>query len=107
MNWTQFLTGIIAAYSIYYALNVLFDLFIQRRSPVPASRENELVFDSPPPPQQVAAVEVAAENSLAETPEGHALISSGPLQSTGGVGIKQLVALAQGNVIDLTKSIPY
>jgi len=106
MNWTQFLLGVIAVYGIYYALNVLYDLFIHRRIPLAADGGNELVFDEDSPPERV----VSEPSKIAKEPmvkDGKSVISSGSLQSTGGISIKELVSLAQNNVIEYTKAIPY
>ena len=106
MNWTQFLPGVIAVYGIYYALNVLYDLFIHRRAPRAVDGGNELVFDEDSPPERV----VSEPSKIAKEPmvkDGKSVISSGPLQSTGGINIKELVSLMQNNVIEYTKAIPY
>lgn len=106
MNWTQFLLGITAVYGIYYALNVLYDLFIHRRAPRAADGGNELTFDEDSPPERVIPEPSKRENEPIVT-EGKPVISSGPLQSTGGINLKQLVSLVQNDVIEYTKAIPY
>ncbi|MBB1646402.1 hypothetical protein ACR777_14895 [Sphingobacterium spiritivorum] len=106
MNWTQFLLGVIAVYGIYYALNVLYDLFIHRRAPTTGDGGNELVFDEDSPPEKVIPKPSPKEHEPTAK-EGKAVISSGPLQSTGGITIKELVSFAQNNVIEYTKAIPY
>lgn len=106
MNWTQFLLGVIAVYGIYYALNVLYDLFIHPRAPTTGEGGNELVFDEDSPPEKV----VSGPSETAREPmvkDRKSVISSGPLQSTGGISIKELVSLAQNNVIEYTRTIPY
>lgn len=103
MNWTQFLLGVIAVYGIYYALNVLYDLFIHRRAPITGDGGNELTFDEDSPPEKVIPKPSPKEHE----PTAKAVISSGPLQSTGGITIKELVSFAQNNVIEYTKAIPY
>lgn len=106
MNWTQFLLGVIAVYGIYYALNVLYDLFIHLRAPTTSDGGNELTFDEDSPPERVIPEPSKRENAPMVT-EGKPVISSGPLQSTGGINIKELVSLMQNNVIEYTKAIPY
>lgn len=106
MNWTQFLLGVIAVYGIYYALNVLYDLFIHRRAPTTGDGGNELTFDEDSPPEKVIPKPSPKEHEPTAK-EGKAVISSGPLQSTGGITIKELVSFAQNNVIEYTKAIPY
>ncbi|WP_185218073.1 hypothetical protein [Sphingobacterium mizutaii] len=106
MNWTQFLLGVTAIYGIYYALNVLYDLFIQRRAPRVADGGNELTFDEDSPPERVISKPIQKEHEPTAK-EGKPVISSGPLQSTGGINLKQLVSLVQNDVIEYTKTIPY
>ncbi len=106
MNWTQFLLGVTAIYGTYYALNVLYDLFIHRRAPRAADGGRELTFDEDSPPERVIPEPSKRENELTAK-EGKAVISSGPLQSTGGINLKQLVSLVQGDVVEYTKAIPY
>ncbi|MDM1050479.1 hypothetical protein [Sphingobacterium hotanense] len=106
MNWTQFLLGVTAIYGIYYALNVLYDLFIHRRAPRAADGGNELTFDEDSPPERVISKPIQKEHEPTAK-EGKAVISSGPLQSTGGINLKQLVSLVQGDVVEYTKAIPY
>ena len=106
MNWTQFLLGVIAVYGIYYALNVLYDLFIHRRAPTTSDGGNELTFDEDSPPERVISEPSKRENAPMVT-EGKPIISSGPLQSTGGINLKQLVSLMQNDVVEYSKAIPY
>lgn len=106
MNWTQFLLGIIVVYGIYYALNVLYDLFIHRRAPRLVDGGNELTFDEDSPPERVISNPSKTENEPI-IKEGKSLITSGPLQSTGGINLKELVSLVQNDVIEYTKAIPY
>ncbi|WP_324759068.1 hypothetical protein [Sphingobacterium thalpophilum] len=106
MNWTQFLLGVTAIYGIYYALNVLFDLFIHRRSPTMTDGVNELTFDEDSPPERIIPKPMQKEHEPTAK-EGKPVISSGTLQSTGGINLKQLVSLVQNDVIEYTKAIPY
>src|SRR5690606_41693963 len=106
MNWTQFLLGVIAVYGSYYALNVLYDLFIHRRAPQATDGGNELTFDEDSPPEKVIPTPSQKEHEPMVT-EGKPVISSGPLQSTGGINLKHLVSLVQNDVVEYTKTIPY
>lgn len=109
MNWTQFLLSLAAVYSLYYLLNVLFDLLRSRGQPAAEGGQDELVFSEEHQPRQVSADEPpagAAQDPDAE-PKNRQAISSGPLQSTGGVSLKQLFFLAQSDLIEYTKAIPY
>lgn len=106
MNWTQFLIGLAAIYGIYYALNLLFDLFVHRRAPATGDRGNELVFPDDPPPERVIP-DPSINEREPTVGGGKPVISSGPLQSTGGINIKELVSLVQNDLIEYTKAIPY
>lgn len=105
MNWTQFLLGISAVYGIYYALNVLFDLIVHRRAPRVPDGGNELTFDEDSPPEKVIPEQPKSSERMVT--EGKPVISSGRLQSTGGINLKELVSLVQNDVIEYTKTIPY
>lgn len=106
MNWTQFLIGLAAVYGIYYALNLLFDLFTHRRAPTKGDGVNELVFPDDPPPERVTPDLPMPEQEPRDS-GGKPVISSGPLQSTGGINLKELVSLVQNDLIEYTKAIPY
>jgi len=109
MNWTQFLLSLAAVYSLYYLLNVVFDLLRSRGQPAADGGQDELVFSEAHQPRQVGTDEPpagATQDPDAE-PKSRQAISSGPLQSTGGVSLKQLFSLAQSDLIEYTKAIPY
>ncbi|KAA8476854.1 hypothetical protein BDE36_1291 [Arcticibacter tournemirensis] len=109
MNWTQFLLSLAAVYSGYYLLNVLFDLLRSRGQPSAEEGQDELVFSEEHQPRQVSSEQPPAGDAQdpdAE-PKSRQAISSGPLQSTGGVSLKQLFSLAQSDLIEYTKAIPY
>src|SRR3546814_18534078 len=104
MTWTQFLTAIAVVYAIYYALNLLSDILKSWKSGGENSDTEELFFREDVKPELVAP----NEESFDETPQ-----DSGPrpvpgplIQSTGGVSIKQLFALASNDLIEYTKAIP-
>lgn len=109
MNWTQFLLSLAAVYSLYYLLNVLFDLLRSRGQPAAEAGHDELVFTEEHQPRQVSADEPPAGEAKGPDaePRSRQAISSGPLQSTGGVSLKQLFSLAQSDLIEYTKAIPY
>ena len=109
MNWTQFLLSLAAVYALYYLLNVVFDLLRSRGQPAAEEGQDELVFSEEHEPRQISSDEPLAtqvQNQEAELKSRQA-ISSGPLQSTGGVSLKQLFSLAQSDLIEYTKAIPY
>lgn len=109
MNWTQFLLSLAAVYSLYYLLNFLFDLLRSRGQPANERSQDELVFPEEHQPKQVSSGETVFQEShhSESEPIGRQAISSGPLQSTGGVSLKQLFSLAQSDLIEYTKAIPY
>jgi hypothetical protein len=109
MNWTQFLLSLAAVYSLYYLLNVVFDLLRSRGQPVTDGGQDELVFSEEHKPRQVSTDEppAGAIQDPNTEPKSRQAISSGPLQSTGGVSLKQLFSLAQSDLIEYTKAIPY
>lgn len=109
MNWTQFLLSLAAVYCLYYLLNVLFDLLKSRGQPASEAAQEELIFSEEHLPTQINSDGTAvslAKGSAAEV-ESRQAISSGQLQSTGGVSLKQLFSLAQSDLIEYTKAIPY
>lgn len=108
MNWTQFLMGLMAFYLFYYLLNILFDLFRNRRPSPEEGEQQELVFSEETVPEQVAPEMGEVPEQLQATgKESRQSISSGLLQSSGAVGIKELFGLAQAGLIEYTKTIPY
>lgn len=106
MNWNQFLLGLAAVYLFYYVLNVIFDLMFRIGS-LPATQDQgqELIFSEENQPKQV--IPDTTEQQPQALPKTRQAISSGLLQSTGAVGIKQLFALAHADLIEYTKAIPY
>ena len=109
MNWTKFVFILTIVYSLYYLLNILFDLFKSRGNLSLSESVHELVFSEAEQPKQVDIDEVVDDKSqiMDSEPSSRRVISSGPLQSTGGVSIKQLFSLAQSDLIEYTKAIPY
>jgi len=109
MNWTQFLLSLAAVYSLYYLLNVSFDLLRSRGQPTEDGNQDELVFSEDQQPRQVYTDQptAGASQSSDTVPKSRQAISSGPLQTTGGVSLKQLFSLAQSDLIEYTKAIPY
>ncbi|WP_316786589.1 hypothetical protein [Pedobacter frigiditerrae] len=109
MNWTQFLLSLAAVYCLYYLLNVLFDLLRSRGQSASEAGQEELIFSEEHQPTQINSDGTAASLAKDSAPgvEGRQSISSGQLQSTGGVSLKQLFSLAQSDLIEYTKAIPY
>ncbi|MEJ5993248.1 hypothetical protein WG904_02365 [Pedobacter sp. Du54] len=109
MNWTQFLLSLAAVYCLYYLLNVLFDLLRSREQPASEAGQEELIFSEEHQPTRISSDGTATSLAKAAAPEveSRQSISSGQLQSTGGVSLKQLFSLAQSDLIEYTKAIPY
>jgi hypothetical protein len=111
MSWINFLTVIFIVYLIYYALNLFFDLFLSPRvRDVSLEDEQEHFFAQSHPPELIipSAIEDGEEISGDKTPaSAPPFFSSGPLNASGGVGLKQLFSLAKDNLIEHTRAIPY
>ena len=108
MNWTQFLLGLMAFYLFYYLLNILFDLLRNGRPSPEEGDQQELVFSEETMPEEILPEmwEVPGQQQVTAK-ESRQSISSGLLQSSGAVGIKELFGLAQAGLIEYTKTIPY
>jgi len=109
MNWTQFLLSLAAVYALYYLLNIVFDLLRSRAQPSADGEQDELVFSEEHQPQEVGTdpPPVSDQQTQDAEPKSRQAISSGPLQTTGGVSIRQLLTLVQDDLIEYTKAIPY
>lgn len=124
MNWTSFLVTLALAYLAYYGLNLLFDLLISRKPPKADSPGDVLFFDEHvrpeiivpaevPSPQAETEPDVAAQPEMAsaaqptETLDEPPAQLSGPIRSTGAVGIKELFNLAKDSLIEYTGEISY
>ncbi|RZJ92801.1 MAG: hypothetical protein EOO20_00350 [Chryseobacterium sp.] len=108
MNWTQFLLGLTAFYLFYYLLNIVFDLFRNGRTISEKSDQQELVFSEETIPEEILPeMGELRDQQVTSEKESRQSISSGLLQSSGAVGIKELFGLAQAGLIEYTKTIPY
>ncbi len=109
MNWTQFILSLVGIYFIYYLLNLLFDLLRPRQGAAENSGQQELTFFEEHQPEIV--MDEVEEGEVvkyeAELQESRQAMPSGILQSTGGVSLKQLFSLAQSDLIEFTRTIPY
>lgn len=107
MNFIQFSIYLSAFYLAYYGLNVLYDIFILKapESTTKKTGIKEISFG------HVAAPIRVADTSEEQYPEEEfhtpGSLSSGAVESTGGVSIKELFSLAQNDLIEFTKAIPY
>ncbi|WP_199120321.1 hypothetical protein [Pedobacter sp. ASV28] len=107
MNWTQFLLGLSALYLVYYFFNILFDLFKPKPGQSTGPGAEEITFYEENLPETVYAEENGKEEIAQTIPVERQAISSGVLQATGGINLKQLFSLAQSDLIEYTKAIPY
>jgi hypothetical protein len=107
MNWTQFLLSLSAIYITYYLFNILFDLLRSKSDQQNGSGPEELTFYEGNVPEPVFEEQQVIEETKLPAPKNRQAISSGKLQSTGGVNLKQLFSLAQSDLIEYTKAIPY
>lgn len=108
MNWNKFLIIIITAYVLYYSLNLLYDLFLSSRIKTDEAAEDEMFFAETFMPELI----LSKEEPSATTEKNSATIEtstlfSGAIETSGGVGLKQLFALAKDNLIQHTRAIPY
>jgi hypothetical protein len=51
MNWTNFLLILTLSYLSYYGLNLLYDLFMSRKSSSPTGKDDTLFFEEDIQPQ--------------------------------------------------------
>jgi len=109
MNWTQFSLNLLTLYFLYYMLNICFDLIKSGKRDVTDPTQDELVFSEEHQPKRIQPEQNFAELSTTPNIESNTrqAISSGKIQTTGGVSLKELFSLAQSNLIEYTKAIPY
>lgn len=106
MNWIQFSLYLSAFYLAYYGLNLIYDLFYLKdpNNKLRISNNGEITF---PESYSTAKVELQDEEVQQGTTENDSVLSSGPIESSGGVSIKELFSLAQNDLIEYTKAIAY
>jgi len=105
MNWIHFLLWLSAAYSLYYLLNILYDVAGNRYIPAAKSPTNELLFSEIEEPIFLEhRSESDSENGMTENtkPETQAEVIA-----SGGVSIKNLYNLARKDLIIYTRSVTY
>ncbi|MCX2575728.1 hypothetical protein [Pedobacter sandarakinus] len=110
MSWTNFLAIIFIVYLVYYLLNLFFDLFLSQRGTVDETAVDELFFAQTFTPELITLEEkaeeaVATDSEKKEKPGPY--LPTGPISSSGGIGLKQLFSLAKDNLIEHTRAIPY
>ena len=103
ISWNKFLIILSALYFFYYAFHLLYDLF--SFSPAnSAGKEEESVFMLAEEPALIDASLVETEAAI-QAESSAALLSSGEVQSTGGVSVKNLIELAAGDAVESIKRI--
>jgi len=112
MNWYHFLFYLSIGYGIYYSLNILYDIFISRKSSAKIEQCHEIIFPQKVTPQKVSLnmpINDSSNKNIVKSPDenyGH-VMPSAPHQGNGGVNMLELVALMQQHVIQYTNAIPY
>src|SRR5690606_810842 len=130
MNWTTFLIALALCYLAYYGLNLLYDLLMSRRQPPEASPGELLFFARDDRPQPIVpdgtgnglspddAMEADEPVTLppreTDTPPNSPLLPpaarsgiSGPIRSTGAVGLRERFGMAKENLFEYTGGITY
>src|SRR5690606_1645119 len=130
MNWTTFLIALAMCYLAYYGLNLLYDLLMSRRQPPEESPGELLFFDRDDRPQLIVPEETGEDLPEEDTTEADGPVPlphagteppphtpllppaartglSGPIRSTGAVGLRELFGMAKENLFEYTGAIPY
>lgn len=112
MNWNQFLQVLVTIYLLYYILIIGFDLLRNKATAEDGSDTQELFFQEENVPRQVTLADVAPSPARPDLPADHAVsLDTRPaaegLQGTGAVSISKLLDLAQVDLSEYTKHIPY
>lgn len=111
MSWTNFLIIIFIVYLVYYSLNLFFDLLISPKTSSGEIAEDELFFSRTFSPELITLRDEPetppAVPDKTDAPGPSPVFASGPIGSSGGVGLKQLFSLAKNNLIEHTRAIPY
>jgi len=106
MTWTTFLLSLAILYSIYYSLNISFDLLKSRRLPAKKEDHETLFFEDNLVPELVVLQEKEIQTQTGEEELANRCLPI-TLQSSGGVTVEQLISLAKANLIEYTRGIPY
>jgi len=122
MNWTNFLVILTLLYLTYYGLNLLYDLFKDRRTVRDDSDDEFLFFDENIKPQLIVpedspevdfvelqnqSLDVETDSHINNTAIVHVSESSNLIESTGAVRLNELFNLAKSNLIEYTGTISY
>ncbi|TKC08014.1 hypothetical protein FA048_12685 [Pedobacter polaris] len=111
MTWLQFFMWMAAIYLLYYAINILIDSMGSRASPKSKDlASQQLTFSEDVKPQMMD--ETIEENYLNEEIEfsekvEEADYSESPIETSGGVSLKNLFDLARTEAIEFTKPVTF
>jgi hypothetical protein len=115
MNWNHFILLLTGIYLGYYAVNILVDLSLKRKSPGEVTEQDILFFseDVHPEiiiyddvPEQKLKTGIAPQQESPDQVTGH-VYPAPVMESTGGFTLKELIRVAQAGVLQYTKAIPY
>ncbi|WP_313157476.1 hypothetical protein [Sphingobacterium multivorum] len=106
MNWIQFTLYLSTLYLGYYGLNLMYDFYRNNKpgNELKNVSNGEISF---PEFHSSTKVDLPEEDILDDSFENAGAITSGPIESSGGVSIKELFSLAQNDLIEYTKAIAY
>jgi len=112
MNWNHFILLLIGIYLAYYAINILADLYLQKKAPGIEDEQEVLFFSEDIQPDIIiyddelepSPTQVVPEPQTAEVPTSYPVSA---LDATGAVSLKELIRAAQSGLIQYTKAIPY
>jgi len=113
MNWTEFLLAIAGTYLIYYALNLLYDLFFTAALTEENQDDDVLHFQQEGKPELIIPEEQQQPLPSpppfipAAKPKPKQGFSSGNIFSTGAVSMQELIEQARLGTIEFTKGIAY
>ncbi len=115
MNWTNFLLILTLSYLFYYGLNLLYDLFMNRKPYSSPGKDDTLFFEEDIQPQIITYTPSPAADQAEEEIEPIVATVlpktsrniSGNVFSNGAVSLKELFNLAKNNLIEHTSTIPY
>jgi len=104
-NTGQFIFFLAILYLIYYSFNLLFDLFLSSRT-YPKAEEKSLLIN-------ISELEAPIDASLQETTEAsralqenEGVMSSGPISSTGGMRLEEVMNGALQDAAVFSSRIP-
>jgi hypothetical protein len=115
MNWNQFILLLIGIYLGYYAVNILADLYLNKKPQGEISDQDVLFFSEDSRPEIIiyddepeqAVIATPATQLESSTQEPAQAYPSPVIVSTGAVSLKELIQVAQAGLLQYTKAIPY